>query len=40
MITGQPVEGEKNKKFWSPEIYLATHSEKPFVKIWYGLREK
>jgi hypothetical protein len=29
-----------NEKFWSPQIYLATHSRKPFGDIWYGLREK
>ena len=23
----QPVQGEKNKKFWWPPIYLATHSK-------------
>jgi hypothetical protein len=40
LITGQPVEGEKNKKFWVPKIYLATPSRKPFVDIWYGLRKK
>jgi hypothetical protein len=28
------------REFWSPQIYLATHSRKPFVDIWYGLREK
>jgi hypothetical protein len=31
---------KKNQKFWSPQIYLATHSRKPFGDIWYGLREK
>jgi hypothetical protein len=34
LITGQPVEGEKNIKFWSPQSYLATHSRKPFDNIW------
>ena len=35
--TGWP---RKNKKFLAPQIYLATHSRKPFGDIWYGLREK
>jgi hypothetical protein len=39
-ITGEPVDHEKNKKILAPQIYLATHSRKPFVHIWYGLREK
>jgi hypothetical protein len=40
LITGQPVVGEKNKKFWSPQIYLGAHSRNPFVDIWYGFRGK
>ena len=39
-FTGELVDQEKNQKFWSPQIYLATHSRKPFGDIWYGLREK
>ena len=27
LITGQPVEKEKNRKFWSPQIYLATQCQ-------------
>jgi hypothetical protein len=38
-FTGEPVDQEKNKKFWSPQINLATHSKKTFVDIWYGLEE-
>jgi hypothetical protein len=37
-FTGGPVDQEN--KLWSPKIYLAAHSRKPFVDIWYGLREK
>ena len=40
LITGQPVEEEKNKKFYISQIYLATHSKKPFVDISCGHREK
>jgi hypothetical protein len=40
LITGQPVVEEKNKKFWSAQIYLAAHYKKMFVDIWYGFRGK
>jgi hypothetical protein len=39
-ITGKPVDHEKNKKFYMSQMYLATRNRKPFVDIWYGLREK
>ena len=35
-----PVDQENNEKCLSPQIYLATHSKKPFDDIWYGLGEK
>ena len=37
--TGAPVDQENNERFWSPQIYLATHSKKTFVDILYGLQE-